>query len=104
MSDAIFIAKAAGRLSVPDTDSRLDLLPKAQAAKPEFRKLFLDLALETIFLPFTALPATAWKHPQTVVSASHQEYVTTFRCHELRDFVIAGRGSTNDLPTSRTIR
>ena len=62
----------------------LDLLPESKPSKFEFRKFFLDLPAQAIFIAFSRPLATSGKHPQAIALSSDEKHPSAFRSHQFR--------------------
>jgi hypothetical protein len=61
-----------------------NFLPKPKASKFEFRKFFLDLPAQAIFIAFSRALAPSGKHPKPIALSSYEKHPSTFRNHQFR--------------------
>jgi hypothetical protein len=62
----------------------LNFLPESKASKFEFRKFFLDLPAQAIFIAFSRPLATSGKHPLAIALSSDEKHPSAFRSHQFR--------------------
>src|SRR6267378_8623632 len=63
-----------------------NFLPKSKASKFEFRKFFLDLPAQAIFIAFSRPLAPSGKHPQAIALSFDEKHPSAFRSHQFRGF------------------
>src|SRR6267143_821407 len=64
----------------------LNFLPESKASKFEFRKFFLDLSAQAIFIAFSRPLAPSGKHPHAIALSSDEKHPSAFRSHQFRGF------------------
>ena len=63
-----------------------NFLPKSKASKFEFRKFFLDLPAQAIFIALSRPLSPSGKHPQAIALSSDEKRPSAFRSHQFRRF------------------
>jgi hypothetical protein len=64
-----------------------NFLPKPKA-KFEFRKFFLDLPAQAIFISLSRAFAPSGKHPKPIALSPYEKHPSAFRSHQLQDFAM----------------